>query len=173
MGNIVKLNTTIVLHGIATDLTSATGHQWVVDCCRAGEGLCSDQELMEKWELSPGDFEKISKNPALIRAIRAESERRIRSGEAARESAAKIWVRAPAVLGTILDDQHASPRHRIESAKELRTTVLGSGGERSPVDTSEKFIIRINIGGSSEIYEEVKPMKTPIPTIEDKGSDNE
>src|SRR5262245_37694416 len=105
MGKIVPLSSvTITLRGIKTDLGSAVGCQFVVDCVRAGESLITDQELIEKWEIPQADFEKISKNPALIRAIRAESERRVRNGTAAREAAAKIFTRAPQVLGTILDD---------------------------------------------------------------------
>src|SRR5262245_28349213 len=171
------MSNVVVLRGIPTDLTSAIGHQFVVDCVRAGEGLLSDQELVEKYEIPPDDWKEIIENTALIRAIRAESERRVRNGTAARESAAKIFVRAPQVLGTILDDKHASPRHRIESARELRATATSPGAE-SAADSGDKFIITINLGADGtdhiEHYEKpIKPMKPLVPTIEDKTDGDE
>src|SRR5262245_16309070 len=123
------MDSTVVLRGIAVELSSHVGHQFVTDCVRAGEGLLTDKEVVEKYEIPPEDWKEIIENTALIRAIRAESERRVRNGVAARESAAKIFVRAPQVLGTILDDKSASPRHRIESARELRATASGPGSE--------------------------------------------
>jgi hypothetical protein len=165
LGNIVNLRNTPV------ELTSDIGHAFVVDATRAAEGLITDKELAEKYELSPADWRAITKDKALGHAIRAERERRVRNGEAARESAQKIFVRAPQVLGSILDDQHASPRHRIESARELRTTAANSGSE-SATGNSEKFIITINLGADHiEHYEKtIAPMR---PMIEDKANDNE
>src|SRR5262249_24334367 len=146
-------------------------------CTRAGEGLLTDNDLRDKYELSDKNWEKIAKNTTLIRAIRAESERRVRNGEAARESAAKIFVRPPQVLGTILDDKSASPRHRIESARELRRTAVGPGSEAA-ADAGEKFIITINLGADGADYVEhyekpIKPMKPLAPVIEDKTDGDE
>jgi hypothetical protein len=145
------MSSIITLRGLPIDLDSAAGHQFVVDACRAGEGVITDSELCEKYEISPENLTAISRNKALIRAIQAERERRVRSGTAARESAAKIFVRAPQVLGDILDDKSASPRHRIESAKELRATANGPGAE-SAGEASERFVITINLGGDVETY---------------------
>ena len=162
MGKIVPLNNTVVLRGTKTDLTSAAGYQFVVDCTRAGEGLLSDDELRDKYELSQAEFQKISTNKALIRAIRAESQRRVNLGTAAREAAAKIFVRAPQVLGNILDDKSASPKHRIDSARELRATAIGSDSERNTADSSEKFVIQINLGADHvEVYEKTLAPKPP------------
>jgi hypothetical protein len=97
----------------------------------------------------------------LIRAIRAESERRVHSGASARESAAKIFVRAPQVLGTILDDKSASPKHRIDSARELRATATG-GGDDGAASSSEKFTIVINLGADTEVYEKSRAPMKPI-----------
>jgi hypothetical protein len=125
----------VVLRGIVTDLTSAIGHQFVVDCVRAAEGLLSDNDLRDKYELSAADWENITKNAALMRAIQAERERRVRTGIAAQESAAKIFAKAPTVLGDILNDRSANPRHRIESARELRQTAIGTA--ENTADASE------------------------------------
>jgi hypothetical protein len=168
------MSNVVVLRGIPTDLTSAVGHQFVVDCVRAGEGLITDKELVGKYEIPPGDWKEITENTMLVRAIRAESERRIRKGEAARESAAKIFAKAPTVLGDILNDKSASPRHRIESARELRQTAIGPGTENT-ADTGEKFIITINLGADHvEHYEKsIAPMKPLLPTNEVKINDDE
>jgi hypothetical protein len=170
VGNVVTMNT-IVLRGIATDLTSATGHQWVVDCCRAGEGLCSDQDLQAKWEIPPDEFEKISKNPALIRAVRAESELRVRRGIAAKEAACKHWAKAPKILDEIASSEQSGVRGRIEAIRELRTTALGNNGDGSAADNSERITISINMGGDVEVYEKTITPKPPM--IESKTDGDE
>ena len=50
MGDVVSLSNTPI------DLNTDTGHRFVVDCTRAGEGLLTDKELQEKYELSPADW---------------------------------------------------------------------------------------------------------------------
>jgi len=154
----------ITLRGIAVEITSAAGYEFVVDATRAAEGLIDDQELAEKYELSPQDLENIASNKMVGRAIRDERERRVRSGAAARESAAKIFVRAPKVMGTILDNEQASPRHRIEASRELRATAIGTGDDNCRAET-EKFIIRIDLsasGGEVEHHEFEKPIKIDV-----------
>jgi hypothetical protein len=111
------MSNTIVLRGLPVDLTSATGHQFVVDCTRAGEGLLTDNDLRDKYELSDKNWEKSPKTLRSYVPFEPRANGAFRNGTAARESAAKIFVRAPQVLGDILDDKSASPRHRIESAR--------------------------------------------------------
>ena len=80
----------VILRSSPIDLNTDTGHQFVIDCTRAGEGLITDKELQEKYELSPADWQNITKDMALGRAVRAERERRMLDGTAARESQARI-----------------------------------------------------------------------------------
>jgi hypothetical protein len=91
------MSNTIILGGAPVELDSAIGYQFVVDCVRAAEGLITDKELVEIYEISPADWQNIIKDTALARAIRAERDRRVRSGTAAREAAAQIFVRAPKI----------------------------------------------------------------------------
>ena len=85
----------IVLGGVSVELTSDIGRQFVVDCTRAGEGLISDRELAEIYEISPADWQNIAKDAALGRAIRAERDRRVRNGTAAREAASQAFCQSP------------------------------------------------------------------------------
>jgi hypothetical protein len=157
MGDVVSLSKTPV------DLNTDAGHQFVVDCTRAGEGLLSDKELQEKYELSPADWQNITKDMALGRAVRAEGERRMLNGTAARESAARHFVRAPTVLARIMDSEASNPRHVIEAAKEIRATAAGGGGADRPAGT-EMFIIKIDLtagGGGVETYEKTISIDAP------------
>ena len=167
------MNNAVVLHNLVIELDSSAGRAFTIDCVRAAEGLLNDDDIKAKYEISAEDWRNITTNKALIRAIQNEREKRVRNGTAARESAAKIFARAPAVLGDILDDKSASPRHRIESARELRATASGSGDE-STADAGEKFIITINMGeGHIEHYEKtIAPMKPLLPANEDKVDDD-
>jgi len=71
--------------------------------------------MQEKYSLSPDYWNGLAQNKTLRLKINAEHERRVRNGTAAQESAAKIFAEAPEVLGNILQDKSASPRHRIEA----------------------------------------------------------
>jgi hypothetical protein len=152
----------VILHGKSVELGSSEGYRFVVDCVRAAEGLITDNNLQKKYEISPKNWKNIDKNPALITAIRDERERRVRNGQAAREKAAQSFVRAPAVMSTIMDDKNANPRHRIEAALEIRATATGGGDESTP-DTSERFVITINLGADhiERIEKEITPRKSP------------
>jgi hypothetical protein len=136
MGDIVNLRST------PFNIDSDVGHQWVVDCCRAGEGLITDKELAEKYELSPADWQSITKDKSLGNAVRAERERRVRTGQAVKEAAAKHLVKGPGILDSIMSGVDSHPKHKIEAYKELRTTAqIGDNDERRP--ESERFIISI------------------------------
>jgi hypothetical protein len=165
----------VTLHGVSTSLSSSKGREFVADCTRAAESLLSDQELREKYQLSDWDWQTITKNTALIRAIQAERTRRVRNGSAAREAAAAHFVKAPKILDRIMSDEQSNPRHKIEAIRELRATAAGAAGSEATIDSSEKFIIQINLGGDSEIFEKVIPVKPLLVANKDEGvsDDNE
>src|SRR5215475_7077473 len=110
----------VILRSIPIDLTSDVGHAFVVDATRAAEGLLSDRELAEKYELSPADWQDITKNTALGHAVRSERDRRVKDGTAVREMAAKHLVKGPGILDSIMVNPQANNRHRIEAFRELR-----------------------------------------------------
>jgi hypothetical protein len=152
-------NDSVVLNGKPIALDSHEGHRFVIDCTRAGEKLVSDSELQQIYEISPENWAELEKNANLIKAIRDERKRRIRSGQAARESACEIYAKTPAVVGKILEDEKMPARHRIEAAKEIRQQAIGGDGVESTADATEKFVITINLGPSvdEQIKIEVPP----------------
>jgi hypothetical protein len=148
----------VVLRSVPVELTSDIGRAFVVDATRAAEGLISDRELAEKYELSPADFQNIAKDVALGRAIRAEREHRVRSSVAAKESAAKHFVKMPTILAGIAENQSSNPRHVIEAAKEIRQVATGGDNIGRPAE-SDRFFIKIDLsagGGPVEIYDKSK-----------------
>jgi hypothetical protein len=166
MGDIVNLRSTPI------DLNGDIGHQFVTDCTRAAEGLITDAELAEKYELSPADWQAITKDKALGHAVRAERERRVRSGLAVREAAARALVKGPGILDQIMSGADSHPKHKIDAFKELRHTAIGSSGDGSTADTSEKFTIVINLGADHVEHFETTITPRP-PTIEDKADGDE
>jgi hypothetical protein len=135
----------VILRSIPIDLNSDVGRQFVTDCTRAAEGRISDKELQEKYELSPVDWQNITKDTALMRAIQAERERRVLNGTAAREAACQHFVKAPGILDQIMTDAYSNPRHKIEAIRELRQTAAGNNADRPP--EADRFIITIDLGG--------------------------
>ena len=138
MGDIVQLRSPIDIH-------SDVGRAFIIDATRAGEGVISDQELQERYELSTVDLKNIAADKAVGRAIRDERERRVRTGIAAKELAAKFFVKSPEILDGIQSDAQSNARHKIDAIRELRATANGGDGE-GPTSQGEKFSIIINLG---------------------------
>jgi hypothetical protein len=148
---------TVVLRGVTVPLDAAVGQGFILDCARNIEGLLSDQDIKSKYELSDSDWEQLATNTSLHRAVRAERERRILSGEAPREAAQTYFAKAPGVLRNILNNELVSPRHRIEAAKELRQ----AAGDQIPAASGEKFTITIVFGDVKHVIE-AEPHPLPL-----------
>jgi hypothetical protein len=141
---------TLVLNGTKVELSSDVARDFITDAARAGEGVLTDDELQQKYELSLTDLQALANIRAVQRAIVDERTRRVRNGTAARELASGFFVAAPKVLNGIMTAEQASPRHRIESVRELRMTALPEN-QNTPAN-SERFTITINIGDESKTY---------------------
>jgi hypothetical protein len=161
----------IVLRGLPVPLDSDVGGAFISDCARHTEDLLTDEEIKSKWGLDDREWEGLSENAPLVDAVRAERDRRVRNGDAAREAAQRHFAKAPAVLNEILNDELASPRHRIEAAKELRA----AAGAANLAKDEEKVTIIIDLGPDHSVFREVSrsPItpKTGLPAP--KGEDDE
>src|SRR5262245_9617103 len=135
---------TVTLRGVSVPLTSDVGGALVTDLARNKEQLFSDAQVIEKYDITPDDWTAITQSKAIRLLVNAEHERRTLRGIAAQEAAAKIFMDSPTVMGEILNDKSASPRHRIEASKELRATA--HPGDEKPGDTSDRYVITINLG---------------------------
>lgn len=107
-----------------------------------------DSDVKNKWTLTDQDWERLANNAPLLQAVRAERERRIISGDAAKEGAQRAFAKAPTVLSDILMDEQVSPRHRIEAARELRQTI---GEADTASKAGERFLITIDLGGDDKL----------------------
>lgn len=85
----------VVLHGMLVSLTSKRGRSFVSDCVRAGEGLITDHDLQTKYGLTVEDLQNSVRDQPLVQAVRAESDRRISKGIAAREAASRHFTKTP------------------------------------------------------------------------------
>ena len=153
------------MRGTDVALDSELAKSFVADCARYTEGLLNEQELREAWGLDEQAWVQLAENMPLLLAIKAERERRIRSGEAAREAAQRAFANAPSVLSEILHNQLVSPRARIEAARELRH-VAASGPETSAA--AEKFVINIDLGGDDKFVLETEIVPRLPSTEEEK-----
>jgi hypothetical protein len=155
----------VVLRGVTVALDTDVGQQFIADCARNTEGLMPDSDVKNKWTLTDKDWERLADNALLLQAVRAERERRIISGDAAREGAQRAFAKAPTVLGDILTDEQVSPRHRIEAARELRQAAAGGD---SPFTPRETFKIIIDLGGDDKLIID-KAMAPNKPSQTDDG----
>src|SRR6266550_902953 len=95
----------VVLGGVAVALDANVGQAFIADCSRHTEGLLCDDEIKAKWQLSAEYWRGLANNTPLLQAVRAERDRRIANGDAAREAAQRHLAKAPDVLGGILTDE--------------------------------------------------------------------
>ena len=134
--------------GEVVDLHGQPAHleddfDFVADCCRYSENILSEEAIKKKYRFDDTTWESLGNNEALIEKIEAEKVRRIRNGSTARERAQQLFATAPSVLGDILHGDAVSPRHKIESARELRQ-IAANGPEAAPA--ADRFQITINLG---------------------------
>jgi hypothetical protein len=137
----------ITIAGAPIDLDSDVGRNFVTDACRSAEGLIQDKDLVEIYDVSPPELQALTKDSNFARALRIERDRRVRSGTAAREAAAKHFVKSPGILDRIQLDENANARHKIESIRELRQ--IAAPENASGPSQSDRFVITINIGDES------------------------
>jgi len=151
--------TTVTLRGVSVPLNSDVGCAFTTDLARNKERLFSDAQVIEKYDIAPDDWTKITQSKAIRLAVNAEHERRMLNGTAAQESAAKIFTEAPEVLGSILRDNRASPKHRIDASRELRATAR-AGDEKSNAEIDRVHIV-INLGADQklEFNKQVAPIQ--------------
>ena len=123
----------------------ANDHEFLLMMARYADGLVSEAQVRKRYRLPEQVWADLGQNDELAEAIELEKQKRIRSGATARERAQSFFAAAPTVLGGIMNDGAASPRHRIESVKELRQ-IADNGPETAPAASAEKFVIRIVLG---------------------------
>ena len=150
---------TVILRGVRVPLASDVGYAFITDLSRNKERLFSDQQVREKYDIAPADWTTIAQNKALRLLVNAEHERRMLNGAAAQEAAAKVFAESPEVMGSILRDQQANPRHRIEASKELRATARFD--DEKPGTDAEHFTITINLGADEKLVVDCGPPKQP------------
>jgi hypothetical protein len=147
------------VRGTEVGLDSEPAKKFIKDCARNIEKLKSDRELQEHWSLDEEEWARLAENTPLLNAIKVEREQRIQSGEAAREAAQKYFVRAPAILDQIMENDTISPRNRVEAIKELRAVASGA---RENTATGERFIISIDLGEDRRLVKEFNlPVRVP------------
>jgi hypothetical protein len=154
-------------------LDTAMGQAFIVDVCRAAEGLIPDDEVRDKYGLSVEVWRDSIKDKTLVQAVRAERDRRVLSGIAAREAASRHFVKAPAILEQIMTGQYSNPRHKIEAIKELRQTASG-GDSHEGLPENERFIICIDLtagGGPIESYDKPLAPMQPLSMDEHDGEE--
>src|SRR5262245_11118959 len=122
---------------------------FIADCARYSEGLLTEKEVKKKHHFDDATWERLGEDDALVEAIEAEKVRRIRNGSTKRERAQRLVAQAPGVLGDIMLDASASPKHRIDASKTLDAFAANGPDATAAAD---RFIITINLGSDVERY---------------------
>ena len=156
-----------------------TDTQFVEDLARYSEKLLTEKFIRRKYNLTDDAWEQLGNNDELVDAIEAEKARRIRSGASKREKAQLHIVRAPDVLGKIMDDESQNSRHRVDAIKTLDS--LADDKSRA-AQQDDRITIHIDLTADAKlkgiepdpkdiINLEVTPRKTPA-AITDETEDD-
>jgi len=122
-------------------------HELIKNLARYSEGLLSQEAVKKKHRLAASVWERLGENDELVEKIEAVKLQRIRDGSSKRERAQQLVVKAPGVLGDIMLDTSASPKHRIDSAKVL-DQFAANGPQAAPA--RDRFItIDLTADGSN------------------------
>jgi hypothetical protein len=141
----VIMGAAVELHDHLLPLDSELSIELIENLARYAEGLLDEAAVKKVYRFSDEDWDRLGGNDDLVEKIEAEKRRRIRDGRSARERAQQLFAQAPTVLGTILHGDGVSPRHKIESARELRA--IAANGPEAAAPSADRFIISINLGG--------------------------
>jgi hypothetical protein len=121
--------------------------EFIQDMARYRESILDEKSIRKKYRVDAEVWEKLGDDDALIRAIEAESIRRVRDGSCKREKAQKLVVKGPDILDSIASDVSASPRHRVDAIKTL-DSMSSNGPESAPA--SDRFIISIVLNSDGD-----------------------
>jgi hypothetical protein len=141
---------------------------FISDMCRYSESLLTEKFIRQKYgKLDEATWTQLGESTELVLAIETESIRRTRNGQCAREKAQLHFTKMPDILNNIATNDSASPRHRIEAAREIRATAA-TGPEAAPADTS-RFLIQINLGADTQLRwnKSIKPNPHDIEPLEE------
>jgi hypothetical protein len=123
-------------------------NEFIADLARFAEALVSEADIKRKYRFDDEVWTSLGGDDELVRAIEAEKVRRIRDGSSKREKAQLLVVKAPDVLGNIMLDAGASPRHRVDAAKALDGFAANGPGQGAPA--ADRFVITINLGTDAD-----------------------
>jgi hypothetical protein len=124
--------------------------EFVADMARYQESILDRRYLKSKWRFPKAVWESLANNSKLLDAIELETVRRVRDGSAKKEKAQLHVVKAADVLGSIVLDAKASPKHRIDASKTL-DQFAGHHAEGAPM--ADRFVIQINLGGDIQRFD--------------------
>jgi hypothetical protein len=149
--------------------------EFLVDMARVADGCLTPAQAKRKWRhISEDTWQRLGTDDDLVERIEAEKIRRIRDGSTKRERAQQAVIEAPGVLGGIMLDGNASPRHRVDAAKAL-DGLAANGPQNVPM--GERFTITINLGTDVEHFSKsiaIDPNDTaPAPLIETGAKDED
>jgi hypothetical protein len=125
-----------------------TDDQLIADCARYAENLFSEADVKKRHHLPADVWESLGNDDAFVERVEAEKLRRIRNGNSKRERAQQHIVRAPDILNTIMSDERASPRHRVDAIKTL-DGLAANGPTAAPPE--DRYTIVINLGGDERL----------------------
>jgi hypothetical protein len=159
MGEVVELHDQLV--------HLADNQEFIADCCRFAENILTEAAVRKKYRLAESTWEALGSNDELVEKVEAEKLRRIRDGSSKREKAQLLVVKAPDVVASIMMDDNANARHRIDSAKVLND--FAANGPQG-VPTADRFQITIVLNSDVERYDksiEINPNDVDPNHIED------
>ena len=123
----------------------------IADCCRYAEGILSEANMKRKYGFADSVWQDLGSNEKLLAAVEDEKIHRLRSGRQKRERAQHLVVKAPDVAASIMLNDSANDRHRLDACKVLND-FSANPADNTPA-ASDRFQITIVLNGDVESYD--------------------
>jgi hypothetical protein len=134
--------------GFITGDSLINNFEFVTDMARFSESIYTEQQVKKKWRFDDKVWERLGSDDVLVEKIELERAARIRSGAAKREKAQLLVVEAPGILGTLMRDEKASAKHRVDAIKTLDAF---AGNGPAAAAEAEKFFITITLSADERL----------------------
>jgi len=124
--------------------------EFLSDFVRFSAGILEEKFLRRKYHFfDERDWERLGADDRLAERIENRRLQKTRDGSLKRELAQKHIIRGVATLASIMEDPTANHRHVVDAIKTLDS--LADPGPTHAPDSSERFVITINLGNDEKI----------------------
>jgi hypothetical protein len=151
----------VTLRGVTVPIDSDLGRLFVTDLARDADGIAID--LKQKWDLSDEAIVSLETNEPLIRALRAEVDRRRWMNISAREIAQANLPAAVRTMVHMTQDRLEASARKIDASKFIKDVASAGGAAGDAGRDPVQITIITSLNGPPRVIDIPAPMPADEP----------